>query len=199
MKPVCDVERRGCAPPVRSARCRWLQRITVRLNLARLLTALAAGVLFPAGTAYACVADPNQPPRVLMWIGANLLLVGVLSALAWIIKAVFFRRRSAFAVLLITTLLLSLVLGLIATFALPAFEPMFMSFGVALPRVTLWLLRGRQLLWLPLLLVLGLFYATAGRPARGRYFVAALAIETTLVFFVLASLYAPIHVLGCAV
>lgn len=53
--------------------------------------------------------------------------------------------------------MVSLRLGWFASFALPAFEKVYLSFGPNLPAPTTLLLQGRYALWLPLALAIGLW------------------------------------------
>jgi magnesium-transporting ATPase (P-type) len=126
------------------------------------------------------------------------MLVSVLTFIAWTIRMIFFPNYDQFSPILVTTGLLSIVLGIIDSFVIPAFESLFVSLGSDLPVPTIFLFGVRHLLWLPTLWVIGLWYASKTWQNRIRYLSAALFTEIILLFLVLSALYAPIFKLGCA-
>jgi hypothetical protein len=103
-----------------------------------------------------------------------LILSMALTAVVWGIKRVFFRRTNSFNILSLALIVLGIVLGLIATFAIPHFELMFQSFGVDLPVPTLFVFRFRFLLWLPLFLIAIFYRQLFLQTARLRYYLSGI-------------------------
>jgi hypothetical protein len=126
-------------------------------------------------------------------------LVSLVACVVWLIRRRFFREFSLFKPLLGATGLLALLLGVIGSFVVPAFETVFTSFGGELPVQTKILVDARHLLWLPALLLLCLWCASKNWKNRIRYFAASLLVEIMLLLLVIQSLYSPIFVLGCVV
>jgi hypothetical protein len=140
----------------------------------RVVALAIAGLLIPI-PAFAC--GYHEGFRLTLLLGTavtSTVLVSVLALLVWLVKRLFFRASSNFSVILTTALLLSLLLGLFATFALPAFNKIYADFGWNLPLQTLLVLGSSQLLWMPLLLMFALSRFTRGRAdsdrtLQGRY------------------------------
>ncbi len=104
--------------------------------------------------------------------------------------------------------MLSIALGLVGTFVVPAFENVFTSFGNDLPSATAAVLRGAKWSWLPTVAALGLslLRAITGNPAQGKTarsirnaFIALCVIDIILFVYVIRALYLPIFHLGSIV
>jgi hypothetical protein len=160
----------------------------------------AVALLLPVHNAAACASVEKSftlPTYIVAFI-AVLILAIALTTVAWGIKQVFFRRVNDFTIFPLALIILGIVLGSLATFAIPHFESMFQSFGVDLPTPTAFMLRFRFLLWLPLFLTAIFYRQLCLQIAHLRYCLLCIMGETMLLLLVLMALYAPIFKLGCA-
>ena len=158
-----------------------------------------AGFVFPMHSAFACVSEEGSfnPPIFIIAFAIMVMLVSVLTFVAWAIRKIFFPNYSLFLPIIVATGLLAILLGITDFFVIPKFESIFVSFGADLPIPTMVLFSIRHFLWLPTLLVIVLWHSSKNWQNRARYLVAALFAETNLLLLVLAALYAPIFKLGC--
>jgi hypothetical protein len=126
-----------------------------------------------------------------------LLLTIALTAVAWGIKRIFFRRANHFTILAFVSIIFGVILGVFATFIVPQFESVYQSFGAEIPMPTGIVLRFRALLWLPLLLTAISLCRLRVQTAHLRYYLFGVMSETMLLLLVLMILYALIIKFGC--
>lgn len=159
-----------------------------------------AGFVFPMHSAFACVSEEGSfnPPMFIIAFAIMVMLVSVLTFVAWAIRKKFFPNYSLFSPIIVATGLLAILLGIGDLFVIPEFESIIVGFGADLPIPTRVLFGVRHLLWLPTLLIIGLWHASKTWRNRTRYFAAALFTEIILLLLVLSALYSPIFKLGCA-
>ncbi|MDR1647239.1 MAG: hypothetical protein LBR88_04275 [Zoogloeaceae bacterium] len=168
-------------------------------HLSRFLLSSAITFLLPIHNASACISEEVFFTTTSVHIPALIaialfIFTIVLIAAAWGIKRIFFRRANNFTILAPVSIILAIILGLFATFAIPEFVSVFQSRGAELPMLTAFILRFRFLLWLPLLLT-----AISYRRLRLQTAHALLAVtsETILLLLVLMALYITIFKFGC--
>jgi small basic protein len=150
--------------------------------------------------AAACISVENSftlPIYIVAFI-VVLMLTTALTAVFWGIKRVFFRRANHFTMLALVSIILGIILGALATFAVPRFESVYQSFGVEIPMPTEFVFRFHSLLWLPLFLTAISFRRLRLQAAHLRYYLSVAMSKTMLLLLVLKALYAPIFKLGCA-
>jgi type II secretory pathway component PulF len=129
--------------------------------------------------------------------------IAVLTLAAWMAQKFFFNdtapRRSRWpSTLLASTVITSLILGSIGTFALPAFSNLFTSFGVELNTPTKVLLSARHALWLPAALLLLSLRISNRRFYNTRFLATFQICESFLLLLVLWALYSAVDVTSCA-
>jgi len=170
-------------------------------SAARRALFVALGVVFPMHSAFACIREEGSfaPPIFVIVYGIIMLAVAVLTLVVWAIKRIFFGHSDLFLVFLVAASLLALVLGVLGTFVVPMFEPIYANFGADIPLPTKTLFSARHLLWLPAIVVLALWHTTKNRTNKTRetrYFAIALFVEANLLALVWAALYTGIFKLG---
>ncbi len=126
------------------------------------------------------------------------LLIALVSGLQLLWMEASGSRRVRFRVATLASMITSLVLGFIGTFAGSPFPNVFDSFG-NLPGATQFVLDARYFLWLPAVLLLLLFWRTKGSPHQNRFVLCFLVGEAALLCLTLWALYLPILIADCAV
>jgi hypothetical protein len=167
----------------------------------RSLLLLAVSFLLPMHNAVACISigDSFTLPLFIVVFIVILIFTIALTAVVFGIKQVFFRRANNLTILSLVSIILAIVLGLFATFAVPHFESIFQSYGAELPLPTTLVFRFHFLLWLPLLLIAISYRRLRLQATYSRYYLLVVMGETMLLLLVLMALYVPIFKLGCVV
>ena len=156
--------------------------------------------LFPLSPALACVSNVlDISVHRLVELAASVVITLLLLFLTWAVKRLFFKDAEQLSVPLVFALLCSLAFGLVGYFVVPAFEPVFASFGAELPALTQWLIDFRPVFFLPTLLVftLGYFFRKCPKNPRFPTLFVLCALNAFLFCWVLFALYSPIFKLGC--
>jgi hypothetical protein len=156
-------------------------------------------LLLPMQNAAACISENasfTSLPYIVAFIVALMLTIA-LTAVAWGIKRIFFRRINPFTMLALISIILGIILGAFATFVVPEFGFVYQSFGADIPMPTEFVLRFRFLLWLPLFLTAISFLRPHLQVVHLHYYLLGAMSETMLLLLVLMALYAPIFKFGC--
>jgi hypothetical protein len=143
--------------------------------------------------AFACVSGEGtfDLPNYVVAFSAGIICSVVLAVIILAIKLIFFRKAKCFPVFAVASTALGVILGLFATFVVPAFIEVFESLGTSLPAPTRWLLDFRYLLWAPLLLIAISWRSLRSKVTRTRYYLFSFLGESLLLSLALATLYLP--------
>ena len=159
--------------------------------------------ILTAQNAYACISEDGNTstPSVLIFMGSSVIVLVFAMALItaiWGVNRTFFQHRKKPSVLAIASIVLSIILGLFATFIVHDFVSLFNSLDTELPTTTALLVHFRYFLWSPLLLVT-LFrpylQLSVAKP-YSYYFLTIFLSEIALLLFTVFALYMPIVKLG---
>ena len=161
-------------------------------------TLLAAGLFFLAQGARACIQQEGEW-SINFFVVFSVLVVFLVASLVWLggwIKRRKFPDVDLYPTAFVMALLFSLVLAGVGGFVVPGFEEVYLSFGLGLPVQTKFVLAARNVLWLPVLVVLFLwvFYRKASCAAMN--FLMVSVLEFIALLLVIGALYSPIFRFG---
>lgn len=161
-------------------------------------TLLAAGLFFLAKGARACVHQEGEW-SINFFVVFSVLVVFLVASLVWLggwIKRRKFPDVDLYPTAFVMALLFSLVLAGVGGFVVPGFEEVYLPFGLELPVQTKIVFAARNVLWLPVLVVLYLWVFYRKGSCAAMNFLVVSVLEFIALLLVIAALYSPIFRFG---
>ncbi len=159
---------------------------------------LAAGLFFLARGACACVRQEGES-SINYFVVFSALVVLLIASLVWLggwIKRRKFPDVDFYPTAFVMALLFSLVLAGVVGFVVPGFEEVYLSFGLELPVQTKLVFAARNVLWLPVLVVLFLWVFYRKASCAAMIFLMVSVLEFIALLLVIGALYSPIFRFG---
>lgn len=155
-------------------------------------------ILISSNHAYACVGngDVFNPLIFIIVLSIALLIVLAITLLIWLIGKVLNRKTTWHTLLFIPTVVISIFLIIFDAYIIPRVEALFNEFGAVLPKQTIFLLSQSHRLWLPLVIVISIWYVLKNNSHKIWYYVGTLFIVTTILSITVLALYSPIFKMG---
>lgn len=175
-----------------------------------------AGFALPVSSVFACtctstgndehevlprIIDRFDLPSFTMALACIVGMIVVLTIVACVARKKLApqHQHAPLSPLIVATGLTACALGLVAIVVVPVFEALYTSLGYDLPTLTLAVFSYSHFLWLPTLLVVGLWHVSKTWKYRKRYVAAALLVELFVLFSALLFLYVPTFDFGVVV
>lgn len=173
-----------------------------------------AGFAFPVSSVFACtctgtgndehevlprIIDRFDLPSFTMALACIVGMIVVLTIVACVVRKKLAPQHAPLSPLIVATGLTACALGWVDIVVVHIFEALLTSFGYDLPTSTLAVFSYSHFLWLPALLIVGLWHVSKTWKYRKRYVAAALLVELFVLFSALLFLYVPTFDFGVVV
>ena len=153
---------------------------------------------FQVNIVFACIEHNHFYPLSAVVVGMffTFAFTCLLTVIAKGFHKIFLSQKYLFSLIKVTTSILSVLIGLFGSLAIPQYRYIFEDFGNEIPIHTYILVRSNHLLWLPSLLLIVLFIKSKYCSNINRYLKVLLFSEVLISILVFWSLYSVIFVIG---